>query len=190
MGAPAGSAPLEERTDNELMIVYRGGDVKAFEVLYRRYRVAVYNFCLRMVRSPEVAADVMQDVFAKVIRTSSWKPTGKFSAWLFTIARNLSLDTLQKVRRIDSNAEVDVVAAAPIAEGDPPLRKVLGRLVEALPDEQREVFLLRAYAELTFAEIAEMTDVSIGTAKSRMRLATQDLKKRLMHANVVPGAEA
>jgi RNA polymerase sigma-70 factor (ECF subfamily) len=196
----SGSAPLEYDSsqvgDELLMVRYQRGDRGAFATLVRRHQARVYNFVLRQLRNPAAAEDVAQEVFLRVVqKASDFKHEARFSTWLYTIARNLTIDHLRKqsLRRHPSLDE---------ARGEkPPLgetiedrhprssvernavskefRQSVLRAVDALPADQKEVFLLREIGNLPFKDIAEATGVGENTVKSRMRYALERLQQAL-----------
>lgn len=189
-----------EVTDEALMIRYQRGDVQAFAQLVRRHETPIFNFVLRQLRSPSAAEDVVQEVFLRVIESAgSFKHEARFTTWAYTIARNLCIDHLRKMalRRhpsLDEGHEGDDGEGAPLGERVADLHPsastertaVSGELqgkivaaVEKLPDEQREVFLLRQVAALPFDEIAAITGVPTNTVKSRMRYALERLQEAL-----------
>ena len=201
----------DERTDEDLMAAYKGGEVGAYRVLVERHHAPVYRFCLRALRSPEAAADAAQEVFLRVVKHApSWERKAKFTTWLYTMARNWCIDEARKgrFRRTeslnepavkggdgDSGEERQDRVATELPQPDrvadnTKLRGVLDKAIAELPDEQREVFLLREQGGLQFKDIAELTGTGENTVKSRMRYALQFLQKRLQAAGfVAPSAE-
>ena len=189
-------------TDEALMVQLQAGDRSVFAVLVRRHQTPLYNFALRHLRNPTTAQDVVQDAFLRVVQSANeFKHSARFSTWLYTIARNLCIDHLrrQALRRHPSLDEagrsdggegegptlgertVDPRAAADVervAVGTEIQEKVVVA-VEALPDDQREVFLLREVSNLPFKEIAEIVGVPENTVKSRMRYALERLQEAL-----------
>lgn len=179
------------------MLAFKTGDAKAFSTLVSRHRGPVYNFIFRYVGHRQRAEDVLQETWLKVVRGSGqWQPTAKFTTWVYTIARNLCVDSARKesFRQADSlDAPVggdegrtrgelvtDEAGQGPDrAAHNVRLRPLIERALSALPDEQREVFLLREYQGIGFKEIAEVTGVNENTVKSRMRYALEGLRKRL-----------
>lgn len=191
----------EEVTDEVLMMRFQGGDQSAFTRLVRRHKTPVYNFILRTVRTREVAEDLAQDVFVKVVQNASeFKHEARFSTWAYTIARNVCIDHLRKAA-LRKHPSLDQAANTNSTEEGPTLgeriadshfaasvdRVAIGselgiritRAVEELPPEQREVFLLREVANVPFKEIAEIVGVPENTTKSRMRYALERLQQAL-----------
>jgi RNA polymerase sigma-70 factor (ECF subfamily) len=185
-------------SDEELMLQFQRGEQSAFAQLVRRYQGPVYNFVARHLSGVTGADDVTQDTFARVVQNAvDFKHESKFSTWLFAIARNLCVDELRK-RSHRKHPSLD--AARPGADADGPtlgetvpdaradvergatqdeLRSRIARAVAALPDDQREVFLMREVANLPFKEIALATGVPENTVKSRMRYALERLQDAL-----------
>ncbi len=185
--------------DVELLHRFRAGDPEAFAALLRRYERPVYNFLLRSVRDPSAAQDLAQDVFLRVIRgAEGFNQDSKFSTWLYTIARHACID---HSRRMKHRRHASLDGQGPDND-DGPGAKLIDRIpqsapgtdrqalsgearariaaaVEALPEDQREVFLLRQVQSLAFAEIAEICGVSENTVKSRMRYALERLQSAL-----------
>src|SRR5947199_3522662 len=175
----------QELTDEELLAAYQQGDPGAFESLLRRHRAPLFTFLLRMLGDRERAEDLAQETFLRIVKgAQAWEHRARFQTWLFTIARNLCADQARRdrFRRADSldaegpEDEPAMVDSVPGREIDPSrgaesarLRPVLAKALQALPEEQREVFLLREQAGVAFKEIAELTGVNENTVKSRMR---------------------
>jgi RNA polymerase sigma-70 factor (ECF subfamily) len=187
---------VRDDSDEALMLSYRDGDVRAFEVLVGRHRKPIYNFILRFVRDPAQAEDVLQETFLRLIKgAEAYERQAKFTTWLYTIARNLCVDAARrgKHRKAASlDAPVGDGESAPlvelVADGQAGAdREAIGRelqvriqqAVEALPDEQREIFLLREVADLQFNEIAQIVGCPENTVKSRMRYALEKLREAL-----------
>lgn len=190
-------------TDELLMIRYQRGDSEAFSWLVRRHNQRVYNFILRLVKSPSAAEEIAQETFLKIVKNSaSFKHEARFSTWLYAIARNLCIDhqRKQKLRR-HSSLDQPANQGQPADQGSRTLGETVadphptsnversatkGRMaeaiagaVEALPDDQKEVFLLRELGGLPFKDIAEVTGVGENTVKSRMRYALERLQQAL-----------
>jgi RNA polymerase sigma-70 factor (ECF subfamily) len=188
-----------DATDEMLMVRYQRGDREAFAELLRRYERPIYNFVLRQLRTPSAAEDATQDVFLRLVQNAAeFKHEARFSTWLYTIARNLCIDSLRKLahRRhasldqpardatdprplVDSIADGRPLASAERSAVSNEMQICIVNAVESLPEEQREVFLLREIAELPFKEIAVITGVGENTVKSRMRYALDRLREIL-----------
>lgn len=185
-------------SDEALMIRHQRGDRTAFATLVRRHQTAIFNFALRQLRIRSTAEDVVQETFVRVVQNAAeFKHEARFVTWLYTIARNLCIDHLRK-GALRKHPSLDEARSG--AEGDGPtlgeqtadtrasvereatgteLRVKIAAAVEQLPDEQREVFLMREVANLPFKEIAEITNVPENTVKSRMRYALERLQAAL-----------
>jgi RNA polymerase sigma-70 factor (ECF subfamily) len=194
------SAGPVEITDEALMTRYQRGDVEALVSLVARHKKPIFNFVLRQVKASAPAEDLVQEVFVRIIESAgSFNHEARFATWAYTIARNLCVDHLRKAshRRHASLEQADGRDAGEgrtLGEQVPDLsprasteRGVVSReiqkkvvaAVEALPAEQREVFLLRHVASLPFHEIAQITETPENTVKSRMRYALERLQEAL-----------
>lgn len=186
---------MSEPTDEELLRAYRDGDPDAFELLFKRHRAPLFNFLLRRVRDRGRAEELYQDSWSKIIeRAGEFRGESKFSTWLYTIARNACIDhqrkmkfrghaSLDETQRGTSHPMVERVANAGLlpdrlAAGGA-LRNRIASAVEDLPEDQREVFLLRHLQGLAFKDIAEVVGVPVNTVKSRMRYALERLQMGL-----------
>jgi RNA polymerase sigma-70 factor (ECF subfamily) len=192
----------QEESDEQLMRRFQAGDARAFEALVRRHRSALWNFLLRHVGNRARAEDLLQETFLRAVKASAdWEERAKVTTWLFTIARNLTLDEMRRnVHRRADPLEGQDDQQGPIdrtATDDPPpdvvaegalLRPRLEAALAALPAEQREVFLLREQGGLGFREISEVTGVRENTVKSRMRYALEALRRSLAALGVTPEA--
>ncbi len=175
---------------------FQAGDKTSFALLVRRYQGPLYNFALRHVRVDTAAEDVVQEAFIRVVQNGAeFKFESRVSTWLFSIARNLSIDHLRKAAlrkhpsldQPTSDSEESRTLGETIADSKETDRsaegeRLKGRLeaaVRQLPEEQREVFLLRETGDMPFKDIAELTGVSENTVKSRMRYALLRLKELL-----------
>ena len=182
------------------MLAFKAGDARAFETLVRRHRAPVFNFILRFTGHRARAEDVLQETWLKVVRSArEYEAKAKFTTWLYTIARNLCVDSARKESyRQASSLEAPTGNGAGGDEGralgealpdtgaspergayNARLRPLIERALASLPEEQREVFLLREYSGIAFKEIAEVTGVSENTVKSRMRYALEGLRRRI-----------
>ena len=191
-----------EHTDEQLMLAFRSGDARAFDALVRRHRTPVFNFILRYTGHRARAEDLLQETWLKAVRGAhDYEPKARFTTWVYTIARNLCVDSARKesYRQTESLeapagaeedgrmlAEVlpDENAAPDRAAHNSRLRPLLERALEGLPQEQREVFILREYSGIAFKDIAVVTGVPENTVKSRMRYALDGLRKRLQELGV------
>ena len=187
-------------TDEALMVRYQRGDRTAFTALVRRHQSALYNFALRQLRVQSVAEDVVQEAFVRVVlNAADFKHEARFTTWVYTITRNLCIDQLRK-RALRKHASLDESRGGEDGEGPTlgeqtadvrtiggaerdatatELRERIAKAVDLLPDEQREVFLMREMSNLPFKEIAEITGVPENTVKSRMRYALERLQQAL-----------
>ena len=188
--------PVRDDSDESLMLRYQEGDARAFEVLVTRHRRPIFNFVLRYVRDPVAAEDVTQDTFLRVVRSADhYVREAKFTTWLFTIARNLCVDASRRAKHRNMaslDAPIDDEGRGSkldlVASGGPAVdRQAIGtelkdrmqHAIAALPEEQREIFLLREVSDLQFNEIAEIIGVPENTVKSRMRYALEKLREAL-----------
>jgi RNA polymerase sigma-70 factor, ECF subfamily len=191
----------DEVTDEVLMIRFQRGDRAAFTSLVRRHQAPLYNFALRQLGAQAVAEEVVQDTFVRVVQNATeFKHEARFTTWVYTILRNLCIDQLRRraLRRHPSLDErssrgrggeeegptlleqtADTRASVEREATSIELKERIARAVEALPDEQKEVFLLRELSNLPFKEIAEVTGVPENTVKSRMRYALERLQQAL-----------
>lgn len=186
---------MSDPCDGALLAAYRDGDVDAFEVLLGRYRGPLFNFVLRSVRDRGRAEELYQDVWMKVIeRCDDFRGDAKFSTWLYAIARNVCIDHQRKMKfRAHASLESTQPGknqALGERQGNPGpsteqlaagglLKERIAAAVEALPEEQREVFLLRQLQGMAFNEIAGVVGAPANTVKSRMRYALERLREAL-----------
>jgi RNA polymerase sigma-70 factor (ECF subfamily) len=191
-----------DETDEQLMRRFQRGEARAFETLMRRHRTPIHSFLCRLTGDRARAEDLLQETFLRVIKNAGeWEPRALVRTWLYTIARHLAADEAR--RRVFRQAEpldappgrgatpgqrvADPGRAPDEAAGDAELRPLLEAALAALPEAQREVFLLREHAGLSFPEIAEATGVNENTVKSRMRYALVALRDGLASAGVTGG---
>jgi RNA polymerase sigma factor (sigma-70 family) len=177
-------------SDKELIRLYVNGEEKAFEFLLEKYQSKIYTSIYMFVKDRDLANDIFQETFIKIIdtfRQKKYNEEGKFVQWAQRIAYNLCVDYFRKNKRrniIAPRDDFDIFDLLPedgINEEERMERSQtyskLKKLVRSLPSEQREVIMLRHFAELSFKEIAELTDVSINTALGRMRYALINIRK-------------
>ncbi|WP_316804090.1 RNA polymerase sigma factor [Pedobacter nototheniae] len=183
---------LQSYNDQDLVKVYITGNELGLQELLRRHKSKIYTSIYLLVKDQYLAEDIFQDAFIKVIntlRSGRYNEEGKFLPWVMRIAHNLVIDYFRKEKRtpiITSADGMDVFNMLQFYDEsaeDRMLRdqthKDLKEMIHLLPDEQKEVLLMRHYADLSFKEIADLTDVSINTALGRMRYALSNLRKML-----------
>ena len=190
---------LAELTDEELAISYMEGDNKAFELLLAHNQSKVFSYILFVVHDEDRANDIFQDTFIKIIaklQKGLYTPTGKFSAWCMRIAHNVIMDHYRGIRNGHiveptedndlSNLSGENMEVTNI-ENDYVNQQVLDdvkKMMRLLPAPQREVVYMRFYQQLSFKEIADVTNVSISTALGRMRYALLNMRKMARDHNV------
>ena len=197
-------APLENLPDVELLACYARGDAAAFAILLGRHQRPLYNFLLRSARDANDAEDLLQETWTRVVRDpNAFNQRSKFTTWLYTIARNLCIDHARKRKHrrhasLDGHPNEGGATLGQRVPDDGPgtdrtaeserLGTRIAAAVETLPDEQREVFLLRQLQQMPFAEIAQVVGAPENTVKSRMRYALERLQAEL--ADVQDAMEA
>lgn len=182
------------RTDSELVEITKAGDTRAFDELVRRYRERVYRLCTKILRHEDDAAEALQDAFLSAYRgLPNFKAESTFSTWLYRIATNASLMKLRRRREghvsyeqsQSGPADAEPLAipdwsAQPLDELlDAETREVLGREVDQLPANEREVFVLRDMMEQSNADVAKELGLSIAAVKSRLHRARLHLRDRM-----------
>ncbi len=187
-----------ELSDNKLINQFLSGDQMAIELLIRRHRKRVFGYILLLVKNYTIAEDVFQDTFIKVIKSlqeNKYTDSGRFVSWVMRIAHNLIIDHFrrEKQQKTYSNdqSEIDVFNSPKFSDKNveeimvfEQLLSEVRNLVDELPDEQKEVVMLRHYSGLSFKEIAEQTNVSINTALGRMRYALINMRKIMQEKNL------
>ena len=190
---------LNQLTDDMLVALYSKGNDKAFDELPSRYQGKIFNYILFIVRNQELAEDIFQETFVKAIVTMQqgrYTADGKFGAWITRIAHNLVIDSFRQERSENTisndESEVDLLNDADLCDDNVEMQMVndqtlidVRRLVDALPDNQREVVYMRYYQDLSFKEIAEIVGVSINTALGRMRYALLNMRKIAEEKHIV-----
>lgn len=186
------------RSDYELLSDYINGERAALEQLIKRYERKVYVYILMMVHQSHLAEDLTQDTFIKAIQSlkrGQYSDDNKFGSWLIRIAHNIVIDHFRRSKQrqelLSSSYDYDLFATARFSEANVEQRMVYGQvladvrsLLNELPMEQREVVLLRYYGDLSFKEIADLTNVSINTALGRMRYAIMNMRKTIEANNI------
>jgi RNA polymerase sigma factor (sigma-70 family) len=183
--------------DSELITSYRGGNVSSFEQLFEKYKSKVLTTIYLIVKDQEVAEDLLQDVFIKVLHTlnsDKYNEEGKFQPWLMRIAHNLAVDYFRKNKRYptiimeDGDNLFNTLKFAEQTVEENQIKEdtvmMIQKLVDELPESQKQVLIMRHYMDLSFQEIAEQTGVSINTALGRMRYALLNMRKRMKQLNI------
>jgi RNA polymerase sigma factor (sigma-70 family) len=178
----------EETSDETLMQAYAAGDAGAFDQLYARHRARLYRYLLRQLRDGGLADEVFQDVWQRVITARrGWKPEAAFATWLYRIAHNRLNDHWRALKHRPPAPDNAAERTERVPDPDTPERNLsefeqrrrLQLALDALPEEQREVVLLRLEQELTLEEIGEVTGAGRETVKSRLRYAMDKLRAGL-----------
>jgi RNA polymerase sigma factor (sigma-70 family) len=180
-------------SDKDLVHLYVSGDESALALLLSRHKSKIYTSIYLLVKDRYLAEDIFQDTFIKVIntlKTGKYNEEGKFLPWVMRIAHNLVIDHFRKEKRTPTitNQEgfdiFDVIGVSEESTEDKLLREQshteLKVLIQKLPEEQKEVLIMRHYADLSFKEIADLTGVSINTALGRMRYALNNLRRMMI----------
>lgn len=179
---------VPQEADEELMLAYASGDAEAFRSLYERYERQVYNFCLRYVGDPDMAADLLQETFIKIIEARRrYRSTGRFSGWLFSIARNLCIDRLRAGER--EQVAIERTGQSKESPWYPePAKATASALVQrnelvtvaltSLPVAQREVLLLSKYHGFSYREIAAMVSSTEAAVKQQVYRALKSLREQ------------
>jgi RNA polymerase sigma factor (sigma-70 family) len=183
-------------SDYELIEKFVKGEQSCFDHLLLRYKNKVYSYISLYIRDQALVEDILQDTFLKVIQSvkaGKYQDNGKFVSWVMRIAHNLIIDHFRRIKQMktisNDDYESDIFNTAKLSEANVEdtmikrqIEKDVRMLLSYLPDDQREVIILRHYAGLSFKEISEVTDVSINTALGRMRYALINMRK-LIHDN-------
>jgi RNA polymerase sigma factor (sigma-70 family) len=188
---------LRSKTDHELIHLFRDGDLHALEALVLRHKDKLYTSILFLVKDKYLAEDIFQDVLIKIIDTirgGRYTEEGKFLPWAMRIAHNLCVDHFRKVKRtpaIKTSDDRDIFEVINFTEdgADTIMMKRqshdrVRQMLDMLPEDQREVIILRHYADLSFKEIASLTHCSINTALGRMRYGLINLRKIMMEKKI------
>lgn len=181
---------LSQATDTQLVHSFQQGNSRALEILVNRYKDKIFSSIQFLVKDKYLAEDLFQDVFIKIIdtlRANRYNDEGKFLPWAMRIAHNLCVDHFRKVKRtptIKTGDDRDIFEVINVHEEGADTKIMQGqshdrvrKVLDMLPEEQREVIVLRHYADLSFKEIAEMTNCSINTALGRMRYGLINMRK-------------
>lgn len=189
-------------SDNELVKLYMNGNEESLSILVKRHKRRIFSYLYLISRNKELTEDIFQETFFKVIQTlkkRQYNEEGKFLPWVLRIAKNLMIDHFRKVKKMpsissvtnDEGERVDIfdiipepVSNSKDANEAKEFKELIRNVVGELPPDQKEVVIMRTYYDMSFKEIAEVTDVSINTALGRMRYALINLKKMLEEKNV------
>lgn len=189
---------MNHLNDQELVSLYITGNENALEVLIDRHQSRIYSYIYHLVKDDALAEDVFQDTFFKVINTlrkGSYNEEGKFLPWVLRIAHNLVIDHFRRNKRmpvVDGGEDFDIFSILPLKQGNIEDRLIkdqihsdVRKLIETLPEDQKEVLIMRHYQDLSFKEIADLTNVSINTALGRMRYALINLRKVIKEKDII-----
>ena len=188
----------ETLQDAALVTHYIHGDEGALEILITRHKQKIYSFIFSKVYDRDITEDIFQDTFIKVIRTlkrGNYNEEGKFLPWVMRIAHNLAIDHFRKNNRMpkfDNSGEFSIFSVLSDSSLNAEKQIIkdqvetdVRRLVDELPEDQKEVLLMRIYNDMSFKEISDKTGVSINTALGRMRYALINLRKIIDKHNIV-----
>lgn len=187
------------KSDKELIDNYRNGDVNSFNLLINRHQNQIYSYIMTLVKNRQLADDIFQEAFLKIIQTvkaGKYDDDGRFVPFAMRIAHNLVIDHFRKETRIpmveSKSEDFSFVDNAPVADPSVEQSMVmdqvfddLHKMIGYLPMDQREVLRMRIFDEMSFKEIAEVTNVSINTALGRMRYAVLNLRKMIAANDMV-----
>lgn len=190
---------LSKLADDQLVAAYAKGNNEAFDALLNRHKDRVFSYILHIVKDRDQAEDIFQETFVKAIMTikqGRYTDSGKFSAWISRIAHNLIIDFYRQEKAENTvstdSDETDMLNRRDLAEENIEDRLVteqihedVKRIIDALPESQREVLVMRYYRDMSFKEIAEATNVSINTALGRMRYAILNMRRIAQENNIV-----
>ena len=189
---------LQQFSDQDLVKRFIQGDQTSIEVLINRHKNKVFTYIILIVKNQSLAEDIFHDTFIKVIKSlkeGKYKDNGKFVSWVIRIAHNLTIDHFRKEKQINTYSnedyEADIFNSKKLSEStvedimvETQIIKEVRLLIDELPEDQKQVILLRHYGGLSFKEIADQTDVSINTALGRMRYALINLRKLIEQKNL------
>src|SRR5215217_6273288 len=186
-----------QATDTQLVHLFQAGDSNALEVLVNRHKDKIFTSISILVKDKYLAEDLFQDVFIKIIDTlrgNRYNEEGKFLPWAMRIAHNLCVDHFRKVKRtppITTSDDRDIFEVINFSEPGADHRMMQGqshdrvrKMLDLLPEDQREVIIMRHYADLSFKEIATLTKCSINTALGRMRYGLINLRKMMAEKQI------
>jgi RNA polymerase sigma factor (sigma-70 family) len=188
---------LSNLTDQQLIHLYMEGDANALATIVLRYKDKIYTSIYLLVKDKYLTEDIFQDVFIRIIDTlkgGRYTDEGKFLPWAMRIAHNMCVDHFRKVKRtptIKTSDDRDIFEVLNFSEPGADHKMMNGqsqdkvrKMVDLLPEDQREVIILRHYADLSFKEIADLTNCSINTALGRMRYGLINLRKMMTEKQI------
>ncbi|MGB4843466.1 MAG: sigma-70 family RNA polymerase sigma factor [Ferruginibacter sp.] len=188
---------LNNLTDQQLIHLYMEGDANALATIVMRYKDKIYTSIYLLVKDKYLTEDIFQDVFIRIIDTlkgGRYTDEGKFLPWAMRIAHNMCVDHFRKVKRtptIKTSDDRDIFEVLNFSEPGADQKMMNGqsqdkvrKMVDLLPEDQREVIILRHYADLSFKEIADLTQCSINTALGRMRYGLINLRKMMTEKQI------
>lgn len=196
--------PNQQLIDDQTLVnLYIKSDESALETLLLRHKRKIFSYIMLTIKDRELAQDIFQDTFFKVINTlkkGQYNEEGKFLPWVMRIAHNLMIDTFRNDKKMPTisggtnsdGEDFDIFSIIPMEEKNAEqaieqgqIRKDIRKLIEQLPAEQREVLMMRHYYDMSFKEISEQTNVSINTALGRMRYALINLRKMIEEKDLI-----
>jgi len=185
-------------SDQELVNQYLHGKESSLETLILRHKKKIYTYIVLIVKDKALADDIFQDTFIKVIKTlrsGNYNEEGKFLPWVMRIGHNLVIDHFRREKRMPTTSggdDYDIFDTLDLLEGNiedkmvkNQIHKDVRKLIEQLPQEQKEVLIMRHYDDMSFKEISEVTNVSINTALGRMRYALINLRKIIEQKDII-----
>jgi len=186
-------------SDNDLVQRFIGGDQYSLEILIQRHKGRVFSYILLIVKKQELAEDIFQETFIKVIRSlkkGKYTENGKFVSWVLRISHNLIIDHFRKEKLkgtiSNDSLDIDIFNSQRFSEDtiedqmvNTQILSEVKDLIKELPEDQQQVIIMRHYLDFSFKEIAEQTDVSINTALGRMRYALINLRKLVEKKNLI-----
>jgi RNA polymerase sigma factor (sigma-70 family) len=185
-------------SDQELIRQFIAGDHSSLEIIIKRHQRKIFSYIILIVKDKHLAEDIFQDTFIKVINTlraGTYNEEGKFLPWVMRIAHNLVIDFFRKSKRMplaENSEEYDIFETLNLFEDNIEDKLIMTqihddvkRLIEYLPEEQKQVLKMRHFQDMSFKDIAEQTDVSINTALGRMRYALINLRKLVKEKDII-----
>ncbi|MCA5004525.1 RNA polymerase sigma factor [Sphingobacterium bovistauri] len=188
---------INNMTDQELIRIYENGDEKGLRILIDRHKSKIYTSIYMRVKDEFIAEDIFQETFIKVINTiksGGYNEEGKFLPWVIRIAYNMVIDYFRKEKRgptVVNSEGYDIFEVMNFTDDDAERKMVrkqtdvdLKKIIQLLPDDQKEVLIMRHFCDMSFKDIADVTDVSINTALGRMRYALSNLRRLIEEHNL------